>query len=201
MSKAYSLAFWFVLIGTVFADIKKCSDALKNKAFDGPDNNVLLKLFKESQLEDEELKQFVCDLSEHQIVIGAAFNDQAQALPPPTIKPSLMEEFEFLKKIELVDKPAAELMHKLHKSISMVAIHPQLMGMDMEEEEPLVYLIIVKIVRQIIRIVNTLDNLQHPADTFLHLRDMRKRINTVAQLFDRRVGSIFDGKNIFGLLF
>uniref|UniRef100_A0A914HSA6 Uncharacterized protein n=1 Tax=Globodera rostochiensis TaxID=31243 RepID=A0A914HSA6_GLORO len=115
MIKVYSLAFCVVLlIGTVFADFKKCSDAL---AFDGPGNNVLLKLFKESQLEDEELKQFVCDLGEHEIVIGAAFDDQAQGLPP-TISPSLKEEFEFLKKSELVDKPAAELLHKLHKSIS-----------------------------------------------------------------------------------
>uniref|UniRef100_A0A914HTA1 Uncharacterized protein n=1 Tax=Globodera rostochiensis TaxID=31243 RepID=A0A914HTA1_GLORO len=114
MIKVYSLAFWFVLIGTVFADFKKCS---KNKAFDGPDNNVLLKLFTESQLEDEELKQFVCDLSEHQIVIGAAFDDQAQGLPP-TIRQSLNEEYAFLKSLDQFDKPMAKLLHKLHKSIS-----------------------------------------------------------------------------------
>uniref|UniRef100_A0A914HDR9 Uncharacterized protein n=1 Tax=Globodera rostochiensis TaxID=31243 RepID=A0A914HDR9_GLORO len=39
-------------------------------------------LFKESKLsnrngEHEKLKQFVCDLSEHEIVIGEALNDQA----------------------------------------------------------------------------------------------------------------------------
>uniref|UniRef100_A0A183C5C6 Uncharacterized protein n=1 Tax=Globodera pallida TaxID=36090 RepID=A0A183C5C6_GLOPA len=113
MSQVYSLAFWFVLIGTVLADFKKCSDALKNKAFDGPDNNVLLKLFKESQLEDEELKQFVCDLSEHQIVIGTAFDDQAQGLPSP-----LKEEYTFLKSLDQFDKPMAKLLHKLHKSMT-----------------------------------------------------------------------------------
>ncbi|KAI3416488.1 hypothetical protein GPALN_006028 [Globodera pallida] len=115
------LAFYFVLNGTVFADFK-CFNALENAAFDGSEQNALVKLFKESELsngngKDEELKQFVCDLSEHEIVIGAALDDQAQGLTP-LIKQSLKEEFEFLKKLKLMDKPVAELLHKLHKSIS-----------------------------------------------------------------------------------
>ncbi|KAI3407697.1 hypothetical protein GPALN_014351 [Globodera pallida] len=115
------LAFCFVLNGTVFADFK-CFNALENAAFDGSEQNALVKLFKENELsngtgEDEKLKQFVCDLSEHEIVIGAALDDQAQGLTPP-IKQSLQEEFEFLKKLKLMDKPVAELLHKLHKSIS-----------------------------------------------------------------------------------
>ncbi|KAI3416487.1 hypothetical protein GPALN_006027 [Globodera pallida] len=115
------LAFCFVLNGTVFADFK-CFNALENAAFDGSEQNVLVKLFKESELsngtgEDEELKQFVCDLSEHEIVIGAALDDQAKGLSPP-IKPFLKEEFEFLKKLKLIDKSVAELLHKLQKSIS-----------------------------------------------------------------------------------
>uniref|UniRef100_A0A914HFA2 Uncharacterized protein n=1 Tax=Globodera rostochiensis TaxID=31243 RepID=A0A914HFA2_GLORO len=115
------LAFCSVLIGTVFADLN-CFNALENSEFHGPDNNVLAKLYMNSELsngngEDEELKQFVCDLSEHEIVIGAALNDHAQGQP---ISHSLKEKFEFLKKIELIDKPVAELLHKLHKSINAV---------------------------------------------------------------------------------
>uniref|UniRef100_A0A914I6H6 Hypoxia up-regulated protein 1 n=1 Tax=Globodera rostochiensis TaxID=31243 RepID=A0A914I6H6_GLORO len=115
------LAFCSVLIGTVFADFK-CYNALKNAAFEGSQKNVLVKLYMNSELsngngEDEELKQFVCDLSEHEIVIGAALNDHAQGQP---ISQSLKEKFEFLKKIELIDKPVAELLHKLYKSINAV---------------------------------------------------------------------------------
>ncbi|KAI3415218.1 hypothetical protein GPALN_004830 [Globodera pallida] len=111
------LAFCFVLIGTVFADFKRF-DALENAAFDGSAKNELVKLSKESELsnrngEDAELKQFVCDL---EIVIRATLDDQGLS---QRIRPSLKEEFD-RKKLKLMDKPMAELLHKLQKSIRVL---------------------------------------------------------------------------------
>ncbi|KAI3416483.1 hypothetical protein GPALN_006023 [Globodera pallida] len=111
------LAFCFVLIGTVFADFKRF-DALENAAFDGSAKNELVKLSKESELsnrngEDAELKQFVCDL---EIVIRATLDDQGLS---QRIRPSLKEEFD-QKKLKLMDKPMAELLHKLQKSIRVL---------------------------------------------------------------------------------
>uniref|UniRef100_A0A183BZJ6 LSDAT_euk domain-containing protein n=1 Tax=Globodera pallida TaxID=36090 RepID=A0A183BZJ6_GLOPA len=69
-----SLAFCFVL-GAVFGDFK-CHDPLEDEEFDVPGNNVLMNLYKNSnELSngngDNELKQFVCDLSER-VSVGIA---------------------------------------------------------------------------------------------------------------------------------
>uniref|UniRef100_A0A914HS79 Uncharacterized protein n=1 Tax=Globodera rostochiensis TaxID=31243 RepID=A0A914HS79_GLORO len=133
-----SLAFCFVLIGAVCGNFK-CHDPLEDEEFDVPGNNVLMTLYKNSnELSNGngniELKQFVCDLSERYIVIGKAFDYLAQQKCGFFRRLSnnsaglrrgacMIDEFELLKTVDELDRPMAQLMYKLYKSISVLK-HP-----------------------------------------------------------------------------
>ncbi|KAL3086427.1 hypothetical protein niasHS_008481 [Heterodera schachtii] len=76
MRKLLILNIFVVWIFGVFADFK-CYDVLEDEEFDVPDNNLMVKLYTNGDLlvtkengGDNELKQFICDLSRWYILFG-----------------------------------------------------------------------------------------------------------------------------------